>query len=96
MVLLVHGNYNNVLSEKILVCHKLAIKDTESHILCPNYGFAEEIVFHNGRGRGRHGNYTNDFSENLVHRNLVILEQKWFGILLTLNLLSSFFINFTQ
>ena len=38
----------------------------------------------------------NGFSErNLIMGNLVILEQKWYGVDLTLNLLSGFFINFT-
>ena len=54
-------------------------------------------ILHNERGQGRHGNYINGFSErNLFHSSLVILEQKWYGVLLTLNLLSGFFINFTQ
>ena len=49
------------------------------------------------RCKERHGNYINGFSErSLIQCNWVILEQKWDGVLLTLNLLSGFFINFTQ
>ena len=51
----------------------------------------------NKKGQERHGNYNNRFPEgNLTLSNLVILEQKCYGILLTLNLPSGFFINFTQ
>ena len=54
-------------------------------------------ILHNERGQERHGNYINGFPErNLIQINLVILEQKLCGVLLTLNLLSGFFINFTQ
>ena len=54
-------------------------------------------ILHNERGQERHGNHINGFSErNIIQSNLVILEQKQDGVLLTLNLLSSFFINFTQ
>ena len=54
-------------------------------------------ILHNERGQERHGNYINGFPErNLIQINLVILEQKLRGALLTLNLLSGFFINFTQ
>ena len=50
-------------------------------------------ILHNERGQERHGNYINGFSErNLIQSNLVILEQKWYGVLLTLNLFSGFFI----
>ena len=46
---------------------------------------------YNERGQERHGKYIDGFSErNLVHSNLVILEQKWYGVLLALNLLSVF------
>ena len=54
-------------------------------------------TLHNERGHERHGNYINGFSErNLIQSNLVILEQKWDVVHLTLNLLSGVFINFTQ
>ena len=54
-------------------------------------------ILHNERGQERNGNIINGFSErNLIQSNLVILEQKWYGVLLTLNLLSGFLINFTQ
>ena len=54
-------------------------------------------ILHNERVQERHGNYINGFSErSLIQSNLVILEQKWDGVFLTLNLLSGFFINFTQ
>ena len=39
---------------------------------------------HNEKGQERHGNYINGFSErNLIQSNLVILEQKWYSVLLT-------------
>ena len=54
-------------------------------------------ILHNEMGQERHGNNINGFSErDLTQSNLVILKQKWYGFLLTLNLLSDFFINFTQ
>ena len=50
-------------------------------------------ILHIERGQERHGNYINGFSEiYLIQSNLVILEQKWYGVLLTLNLLSGLFI----
>ena len=50
-------------------------------------------ILPNKRGQERHGNYVNGFSErNLIQSNLVILEQKWYDVLLTLNLLPGFFI----
>ena len=50
-------------------------------------------ILHNERGQERHVNYINSFSErNLIQSNLVILEQKSYGILLTFNLLSGFFV----
>ena len=50
-------------------------------------------ILHNERGQERNGNIINGFSErNLIQSNLVILEQKWYGVLLTLNLFSGFFI----
>ena len=50
-------------------------------------------TLHNERGQVRHGNYFNGFSErNLIQSNLIILEQKYHGVILTLNLLSGFFI----
>ena len=52
---------------------------------------------HNERNQERHVNYMNGFSERYhFQSNVVILEQKWDGVLLTLNLLSGFFISFTQ
>ena len=49
-------------------------------------------ILPNKRGQERHGNYVNGFSErNLIQSNLVILEQKWYDVLLTLNLLPGFF-----
>ena len=37
------------------------------------------------------------FSEkSLIQTNLVILEEKWYGVLFTLKLVSDFFISFTQ
>ena len=52
-------------------------------------------ILHNETGQERHGNYINGFSErNLIQSNLIILEQIWYGVLLTLNLLSGFIINF--
>ena len=49
------------------------------------------------KGPRENTSYINGFSQrNLIHSNLVILQQKWYGVLLTLNLLSGFFINFTQ
>ena len=54
-------------------------------------------ILHNESGLERHGNYINGFSEeNLIQRNLVFLEQKSYGVLLILNLLSGIFISFTQ
>ena len=54
-------------------------------------------ILHNEMGQERHGNNINSFSErDLTQSNLVILKQKWYGFLLALNLLSDFFINFTQ
>ena len=54
-------------------------------------------ILHNERVQERHGNYINGFSErSLIQCNRVILEQKWDGVLLTLNLLSGFFNNFVQ
>ena len=54
-------------------------------------------IFHNKKGQESHENYNNRFPEgNLTLSNLVILEQKCYDILLTLNLPSGFFINFTQ
>ena len=54
-------------------------------------------ILHNQSGQERLGNYINGFSKrNLIQENLVNLTQKWYGILIILNLLSSFFINFTQ
>ena len=54
-------------------------------------------ILHNERGRERHGNNFNGFSErDFPQSNFATLEQKWYGFLLTLNLLSGFFINFTQ
>ena len=48
-------------------------------------------------GQEKHGNYINVFFErNLIQSNLVILEQNRYGVLLTLNLHSGFFIDFTQ
>ena len=48
-------------------------------------------ILQNERGQERHENYINDFSErNLIQSNLVILEQKKYGVLLTLNLLPGF------
>ena len=47
-------------------------------------------ILHNETGQERHGNFNNGFSENLFQSNLVILEQKWYGVLLTLNLLRFF------
>ena len=62
--------------------------------LDPLYCFT---ILHNERDQERRGNIINDFSErNLIQSNLVILEQKWYGVLLTLNLRSGFFINFIQ
>ena len=49
-------------------------------------------ILHNERGQRKHGNYFNVFSKrNLIQNNLVILAQKWYGILMTLDLLSGFF-----
>ena len=54
-------------------------------------------IFHNKKGQERRENYNNRFPEgNLTLSNLVILEQKCYDILLTLNLPSGVFINFTQ
>ena len=54
-------------------------------------------ILHNQRGQERLGNYFNGFSKrNLIQGNLVNLTQKWYGILIILNLLLSVFINFTQ
>ena len=54
-------------------------------------------ILHNERAQERHGNDINVFSErNVIQSNLFILEQKWYGVLITLDLLSGFFINFTQ
>ena len=50
-------------------------------------------ILRNKRGQDRHGNYINGFSErNLIQSNLVILEQKWYVVLLALNLLPGFFV----
>ena len=52
-------------------------------------------MLHNESGQDRQGNYSNGFSEgNIIWSNLVILEQKWYSVLITLDLLSGFFINF--
>ena len=49
-------------------------------------------ILHNERGQERHGNYINGFSErNLIESNLVVLKQKWYDVLITLDLLSVFF-----
>ena len=54
-------------------------------------------ILHNENSQERHRNYINSFPKrDIIQSNLVILEQKWYGVLLTLNLLSRFFINFTQ
>ena len=54
-------------------------------------------ILHNESSQERHRNYINSFPKrDIIRSNLVILEQKWYGVLLTLNLLSRFFINFTQ
>ena len=54
-------------------------------------------ILHNERDQKRHENYINGFSErNLIEGNLIILAQKWYGVLITLDLLSGFFINFAQ
>ena len=54
-------------------------------------------ILHNERGQKRHGNYINGFSE----RKLIVFWAIWSfwnknGALFTLNLLSGFFIYFTQ
>ena len=54
-------------------------------------------ILHNERGQERHGNYINGFSE----RKLIVFWAIWSfwnknGALFTLNLLSGFFIYFTQ
>ena len=54
-------------------------------------------IWHNESGLEKHGNFINGFPEgNLIQRYLVFLEQKSYGVLLTLNLLSGIFISFTQ
>ena len=54
-------------------------------------------ILHNERVQERHESYINGFFErNLIQSNLVILEQRLYGVLVTMNLLSGFFINFTQ
>ena len=46
-------------------------------------------ILQNEREQERHGNYLNAFSErNLIQSNLVILEQKSYGVFFALNLLS--------
>ena len=96
MSLIVYGSYVNDLSEKILVWGKWFILDPECHILSHKSGSAVKIVFQF---------YTMKevkrdmeiilmvFSEkNLIvfKSNLVILEQKCYGVLFILNLLSGF------
>ena len=83
MGLIVHGSDINGLSEKIIVLGKWVIQDPECHILPQNSGLAVRIVLHNERGQERHGNYIDGFSKrNLIWSSLVILEQKWYGVLL--------------
>ena len=56
------------------------------------YGKDCFTILHNERGQERHG-----FSgRNLIQRNLFVLEQKWYDFFITLNLLSGYFISFTQ
>ena len=49
-------------------------------------------ILHNKRGQER----DMEIILMVLHSNFVILEQKWYGVLLTLNLLSGFFTDFTQ
>ena len=100
MGLIVHRSYINGLSEKNFFGRQMGhLGSRMSHPVSQFWIRRKDCftILHNKRVQERHGNYINGFSErNLIQSNLVILEQKWDGVLLTLNLLSGFFINFTQ
>ena len=53
-------------------------------------------ILHNESSQRDMGILLMVFLKKILFSNLVILEQKWGRVLLTLNLLLGFFINFTQ
>ena len=100
MGLIVHRSYTNGFPEKnYFWAHMGHLGPRISHPASQFWIRCKDCltILNCERGQERHGNCINGFSErNLIQSNLVILERKWDGAHLTLDLLSGFFINFTQ
>ena len=77
--------------------HPVSRKDVRSH----NSGLAVRIAFSIFTMKGAKRDIEIILMVFLkksycIQSNLIILEQKWYGVLFTLTLFSGFFINFTQ